>query len=299
MKIKHDDKKVHLLPIDRITILNARSRGKPKFKQIVSNIAALGLKKPITVARRVDADGQEHYVLACGQGRMEAYLALGQQAIPALIIEASDEEVMLISLAENLARRPRTTVELAKEIHAMKERGYSPSDIAQKVDLHPSYVKGLLKLLQNEETCLLTAVERRKLPLSVAVAIADSRDEDVQKAMTEAYENGELRGKSLLWARRLIERRRAKGKSARGGWLNQKPVTANDLLAAYKKESARQRLLLDRAALCETRVRFIVSAVRRLLADESFVNLLRAEGLATLPQYLIEQAKQGEASHGG
>ena len=91
----------------------------------------------------------------------------------------------------------------------------------------------------------------------------------------------------------MIERRRAKGKSGRGGSHRDEPVTANDLLKVYRKEAARQRMLMDRAESCETRLRFVVSAMRKLLADESFVNLLRAEGLATLPQYLAEQARGG------
>ena len=34
---------------------------------------------------------------------------------------------------------------------------------------------------------------------------------------------------------------------------------------------------------------FIVGALRQLLADENFTNLLRAEGLDTLPQYLADR----------
>ena len=45
------DAKVQMIPIDQITVLNPRPR-KKKFTQIVANIAKLGLKKPITVARR-------------------------------------------------------------------------------------------------------------------------------------------------------------------------------------------------------------------------------------------------------
>ena len=42
-----------------------------------SNIAELGLKRPITVTRRDVAEGIR-YELVCGQGRLEAYQALGQ-----------------------------------------------------------------------------------------------------------------------------------------------------------------------------------------------------------------------------
>ena len=43
---------VELIPIERITVVNPRVRNKKIFKEIVSNIAEIGLKRPITVARR-------------------------------------------------------------------------------------------------------------------------------------------------------------------------------------------------------------------------------------------------------
>ena len=44
------DLKVHMIPLDQIVVLNSRTRGQEKFRQIVSNISNIGLKKPVTVA---------------------------------------------------------------------------------------------------------------------------------------------------------------------------------------------------------------------------------------------------------
>jgi ParB family transcriptional regulator, chromosome partitioning protein len=85
------DLNVHIIPIDKITMVNSRSRWQVKFRQIVSNISHIGLKKPITVARRTDHDGEERYDLVCGQGRLEAYIALGQKKVPALIVDVPKE----------------------------------------------------------------------------------------------------------------------------------------------------------------------------------------------------------------
>ena len=170
-------------------------------------------------------------------------------------------------------------------------------DIARKVDLDVTYVNGMLRLLKRGEERLIHAVERRQLPLSVAISIAESADEEVQRAMTAAYEGGQLRGRALLKARRLLEQRRLYGKSGRGPARRDAGVNAATLVKAYKKEAARQQVELDRARLCETRLRFVVSAMKKLLADEAFVNLLRAEGLGTLPQPLIQDATAG-GSHG-
>ena len=38
------DSVIHMIPLEQITILNPRQRGKKKFQQISNNIAKLGLK---------------------------------------------------------------------------------------------------------------------------------------------------------------------------------------------------------------------------------------------------------------
>ncbi len=96
-------RQIEMIPIDRIRVINPRSRGKEKFKQIVTNISNLGLKKPVTVARRQTRNGDQQYDLVCGQGRLEAYKLLGQPEVPAFVIEASKQDLLLMSLAENLA----------------------------------------------------------------------------------------------------------------------------------------------------------------------------------------------------
>jgi ParB family chromosome partitioning protein len=291
----HRDLDVHQIPIERISVVNSRSRGREKFRQIVANISNIGLKKPVTVSPRPGKDGQTRYDLVCGQGRLEAYVALGQAEIPALLVDAPKDKLLLMGLAENLARRHRTSLEMAREILALQDRGYKVAEIAKKVDLDPTYIRGMIRLLKKSEERLLVAVERRQVPLSVAVAIAESNDQEIQQAMSDAYQKGELRGKALLTARRLIERRRALGKKSRGGPRKKEKVSANALLNAFRKEAKRQEILVGRHKACEIRLRFIVSALKQMLADEGFVNLLRAESLATLPQGLMEQI-QGQGA---
>ena len=47
--------------------------------------------------------------------------------------------------------------------------------------------------------------------------------------------------------------------------------------------------MVKKAEFSQHRLLFVVGALRELLADESFTNLLRAEGLGTLPKYLAER----------
>lgn len=292
------DSEIHMVPLDRITVVNPRERGKRKFKQIVENIATLGLKKPITVTPK-ESDGgvRDEYYLVCGQGRFEAYESLGEAEIPAMVVHVSKEELLLMSLVENLARRQHSTIEMVKDIGDMRDRGDTFAQIASKTALDITYVRGIVKLLKKGEERLLQAVEKGQIPVSVAVTIATSDDHEIQVALTEAYEKNTLRGKKLLAARRLVEKRKTDGKAIRGGTRKQNgnAVSSAKLLRTYKEETAKQRLVIQKARLCETRLLFVVSALRKLFEDENFITLLRAESLDTLPEYLAGQVN-GEAA---
>jgi ParB family chromosome partitioning protein len=281
---------VQLIPVGQIRVLNPRSRSKVKFQEMVSNIAAVGLKRPITVSLRKGKDGQVHFATGCGEGRLKAFEALGQTEIPALVIDATDEELLLISLTENLARRQCAGVEQMWEILNLKERGYKTADIARKVGLDSGYVGGILRLLKNGEERLVQAVVKRQMPLRLAITVASEDDEQIQRALHEAYENKSLRGSQLLVVRNVISRRQDKGKGLRSGHarINGKP-SSNDLVRVYRKEASRQRAVIAKAKLCETRLIFAISAVKALFEDEDFVTLLRAESLDTLPKFLEER----------
>jgi len=85
---------VAMIPIGLIDVVNPRIRNKRLFKEIVDNIAELGLKRPITVTRREHPEGAR-YDLVCGQGRLEAFQILGQDEIPALVVDADHEDCLV------------------------------------------------------------------------------------------------------------------------------------------------------------------------------------------------------------
>ena len=292
-----DDYKLETIPIERIDVVNPRTRNKKIFKEIISNIADIGLKRPITVARREDADGPR-YALVCGQGRLEAYQALGQKEIPAIIIEANMEDCMVMSLVENLARRQHPSIDLLHDIEGLKSRGYNDTAIARKTGLTIEYVKAVLRLLQNGEHRLLRAVEANQIPVSIAVEIAAASDTETQSILQQAYEKKLLRGQKLIAARRLIEQRLRRGKGLRinkniSGKRRERPLTSNALIRAYQEDVDRKRLLIRKAAATRNRLVFIMEALRKLFADENFVTLLRAEDLDTLPGNIAARIQAG------
>lgn len=287
---------MRMIPINLIDVLNPRERNKNVFEEIVGNIKAIGLKKPITVTPRAGPDGVERYLLICGEGRMKAFRSLGEEAIPALVVTVSDENAFIMSLTENIARRQYRPLELLAGIEQLRDQGYDKKVIAQKTGLTLEYVHGILMLLKNGEERLLVAVERGRIPLNAALTIAGAGDDDkdIQAALQDAYESGKLRGKQLIQARRVIESRQNLGRSvARGTPRNRPDVTTSSLVRVYQKEVDRQKQMVKKAEIAQQRLLFVVGALRELFADEHFATLLRAEGLDSLPKYLADRVWSG------
>ena len=130
-----ENPKVQLVAVAEIEVLNPRTRNPVTFQTIVSNIANIGLKRPITVSRKPEPVEGKVYDLVCGQGRLEAYQALGQEVIPAIVTEVAKQDCFLMSLVENIARRHQSPVELMREVSNLKSRGYNAKEISQKIDI--------------------------------------------------------------------------------------------------------------------------------------------------------------------
>lgn len=274
------------IPLDKITVINPRSRNRKTFETIVRNIGQLGLKRPITVMPRRGGPSDQ-YDLVCGQGRLEAYRLLGHAEIPAIVANATEEDGLIMGLVENIARRQHRALDLLHDIEGMKRRGYSEADIARKTDLTIEYVRGVIQLLENGEHRLLAAIESGTIPISIAVQIASSEDGEVQRALQQAYEAGTLKGKKLAVAQQLIEQRRRRGKAF--GATQRKAtgkLSATTLVRIYKQDVERKRLLVQKAEATKERLVFVVQALKTLFADQTLTTLLRSEDMDTLPKTL-------------
>lgn len=289
-----EPRQVETIPIERITVLNPRVRSKRNFDEMVESIRRVGLKRPVTVTRLPDQDGRPHWGLVCGQGRLEACTLLGQREIPAIVIAAAEAECLVMSLVENCARRQHRAIDLLQDIQTLGKRGYTDAQIARKIGVGPEWVNMIQGLLAKGEQRLLVAVESGTIPISVAVEISRTEDDGLQALMTQAYTEGKVTGSKLIKLRWILERRKRIGRKVAEtpfGRTNpaRRPTTTDALIRVYRQEADRQRLLVKKAEMTETRLLFVVEAVRTLRDDENFVTLLRAEGLEDMPVELAER----------
>jgi ParB family chromosome partitioning protein len=293
----HDPKQVLLIPTSQIRILNPRVRNRRNFEEMVENIARIGLKRPITVAERAGSDPIE-YDLVCGQGRLEAFVELKQEVIPAIVVDVDESACLVMSLVENCARRQHRPIDLMREISTLRKRGYDDRQIGNKIGVTTEYVSMIAGLLEHGEERLVSAVETGLLPLNHAIEISKTDAEGAKRALMDAYTQKKLRGKKLTAVRRLIQQRDAQGPHLKYNRYGRKdgakrPLTSDALVHAYQQEADRQKLLIKKAELTQGRLMFVVEAFRSLRSDEHFLTLLRAEGLDTLPTYLADALRQG------
>lgn len=295
---KNSLQQVQLININDIHVLNPRVRNPKIFQDIKDNIHQVGLKRPITITKS-SGSSDKSYNLVCGQGRLEAFIANGEVKIPAMIVEADEEKNLIMSLVENLARRQHNSLDLLKGIELLYDKSYSNSVIAAKTGLSLDYINQIIKLIERGEERLLAAVEGGRIPLNVAVKIALSPGEE-QRALQEAYESNQLKGKKLLQAQKLIERRRTRGKTIKSERCSSKDLgrtralTGQDVLNMYKKEVSRKRSLTRKAEEVNNHLFFIKGALNKLYQEDHFNSILKAEGFKTLPSPIANLLKENK-----
>jgi ParB family chromosome partitioning protein len=278
--------------INKIFVLNPRERNKQIAKEIRQNIEDVGLKRPITISKKaVSQDGYE-YDLVCGQGRLEAYMAKNQTTIPAIIVDANEEDSLIMSLVENIARKNYQPYELFKNVKQLRDNGYNSNEIAEKTGLGKDYINQMLKLQDRGEERLINAVETNKVPLNVAIQIIETPDSEMQSLLQDAYEQNLIRGNKIGQIKKIIEQRKKNGKGLRSRAHQHKPLSPADLNKIYEQEISKKRLLIRKADKVESTLIFLIESFKKLLADSNFANLLKAENLEKLPQFISEKVNQ-------
>ncbi|MCB4862718.1 hypothetical protein K7W03_24330, partial [Sphingobium sp. PNB] len=126
---------------------------------------------------------------------------------------------------------------------------------------------------------------QRVLPRLRQSRLSPAMDTLCPRNLSSAYEQGLLKGRRLVAAKRLLEIRRRRGKGL--DWPSNKQriqVSAEALVKAYQEETDRKRVMVRRTEITRSRLIFITEALRKLIKDQQFVGLAEDENLATLPE---------------
>jgi ParB family chromosome partitioning protein len=275
-------RKIESVPIAAIRVINSRERSQARFREIIKSIDTVGLKRPITVSKRENANS---YELACGEARLEAFTALGQAEIPAILVDASTEECILMSLVENIARRRKSPVELIRDIGRLA-RQYSTADIAAKLDLSQEFVRAMIYLLKKGEAGLISAVERGIVPPTLGVEMAKAKSPKVQGALLEAFIGERHTSNQIGKMRKLVERRHRK--SIKAQFADEK-IDGRALVRAFRQETGRQQIIARKADLALARLLVLINALKVLMSERMFMTALRDQGIDQPPLPILRR----------
>lgn len=280
--------KVEMIPIVDITVVNPRIRNTKIHDSITNNIDLVGLKRPITV-RRLSDEGK--YALVCGQGRLESLKMLGQESIPAIIVDVDKETGHIMSLVENIARRSPRANESLQQVSSLREKGYSEAEIGNKIGYSESWVKNVLHLLKKGESKLLSAAEAGHISLNLAYQISRVDDADAQILLYEAYEKGDLSGHKVSVIRKIMEQRNNNGRghgTYKFGLSNPtKKLSPDELASLYQEHTEKHRSIQKKAQYAKQTIILAQQIFKELHSNQEFTELLEAENLGTVPKPLV------------
>ena len=114
-----------------------------KLQELADSIKEHGMFTPVLVRRVVDG-----YELVAGERRTKAAEIAGLTKIPAIIVDFDDDQMMEISLLENIQRENLTAIEEAKAYkNLIDKRGYTQEELGKRVSKSREHVANTLRLL--------------------------------------------------------------------------------------------------------------------------------------------------------
>jgi ParB family chromosome partitioning protein len=134
-----------------------RARFDPEeLAELAASIKEHGIIQPLIVAR---GSGQDQFILIAGERRLLAARSAGLEEVPAIIRDASEQQLVELALVENVQRADLSPLEAAEAFRQLNEEfNLSHEDIAARVGKSRTAVTNTLRLL--------------RLPLAVQQALA-------------------------------------------------------------------------------------------------------------------------------
>jgi ParB family chromosome partitioning protein len=115
-----------------------------KLNELADSIREHGVFTPVLV--RKSAAG---YELIAGERRVKASKIAGREEIPAIVVDFNDEQMMEISLLENIQREDLNAIEEANAYkQLMDNMGYTQEELSKKIGKSREYIANSLRLLK-------------------------------------------------------------------------------------------------------------------------------------------------------
>ncbi len=189
------------IPVDQIDPNPFQSRTvfqADRLEELSRSIKANGVIQPLVVRRR-----GSRYQLVAGERRWRASKMAALAAVPAIVQELTDEQLLEVTLIENIQREDLTPIEIAHAFDRLvRDLSLSHEEIANRTGKDRSTITNTLRLLRLPGD-IQQLVSEHRLSMGHARAILGLPTEELQRQVAEKASS---QGLSVRQVERLIQR---------------------------------------------------------------------------------------------
>ena len=166
----------NFLPIEHLVPNQKQPRknfSEDELKSLASSISETGIIQPILVRKN-----NSFYEIVAGERRWRAAQLAKIHEVPVLIKELTDEEVVKISIVENIQRVDLNPIEEANSYHQLiRDFGYTQEKVSSSLGKSRSYIANSLRLLSLPKT-IIKFLEEGKLTSGHARALVGVKNSE-------------------------------------------------------------------------------------------------------------------------
>ncbi len=158
-----------------------------ELEELAESIQANGIIQPVILRKNTT-----HYEIVAGERRFRAAKMVGLDKIPAVIRQASDEQMLELALVENIHRSNLNPIERAKAYkNYIQNFSISQTEAAERLGENRSVIANHLRLLDlpQEVKKMLTG---ERLSMGHARALLSLPDDDLRKKLANRAMAGRL-----------------------------------------------------------------------------------------------------------
>ena len=153
------------------------------LNELAQSISTQGVLQPLVVRKHPKFPNQ--YELVAGERRWRALKQIDVAQVPVVLRNVSDNEILEVSLLENIQRENLTVIEEAQSYHDLLQiHGYTQEELAKKLGRDRSTIANMLRLLQLP-SALKNDLETGRITSGHARSILSLPNEGVQLEMRQ------------------------------------------------------------------------------------------------------------------
>lgn len=180
-----------------------------ELEKLTNSIIEQGILQPLLVRKQKQGGG---YELIAGERRLRAAKRANLEHVPAIVRDLTDEQMLEVSIIENVQRSNLNPLEEAEAYHRLiSEFQYTQEMVAQKIGKNRSTIANFLRL-RGLPTPVMESLAKEQISMGHARAILGAGSEDQQ---IKSWEMVVARNLSVRATEQLVKKMKSRVESKR------------------------------------------------------------------------------------